>query len=275
MNLLRARSSKGNPPQLVFSRMCTRGSCSCYHSFIAMTALETLKLSRREGQEGPIKKAIKAEAMANTEDEYQVEASTYQKYLDNPHEFDEELALEKRYWDAVTQEGFCLLPEGDPAIKFADRTILRPSRLQAYVKEGITPEDLRTIGDRTAEVRGLTFDFEENIRSVPTARLLADYPLIKAVQLKHALPTPTNERELRAGMELTTKKHETNLNRLEAYLKRNAMEKELIARSFDSEGKKENAEIIRQTDVSEWKPIRWSQHIFDGVVALARAIGIN
>ena len=143
------------------------------------------------------------------------------------------------------------------------------------MKEGITPEDLRTIGDRTAEVRGLTFDFEENIRSVPTARLLADYPLIKAVQLKHALPTPTNERELRAGMELTTKKHEANLNRLEAYLKRNAMEKELIARSFDREGKKENAEIIRQTDVSEWKPIRWSQHIFDGVVALARAIGIN
>ena len=165
--------------------------------------------------------------LANTELEYHNRAKTFAEYLKDSQSFEENHS-------------------GQDIIQ----TI---ARFKAYIDAGITPDDLRQIGDRMAEARGSAFDFEKEIRSAPTAALILQSHVVAVQQLKSFFQNIPTLGEVVAGSPLSAKKINAAVSGLDVYLRRNALDKELVARRAQKQQGSVAAEKLRNIDISTWR----------------------
>ena len=172
----------------------------------------------------------KAREMAKTEDFYHEQAGRFQEYLKDPKAFSKTL-------------------EWRP--KVADINVLYSAEyFKRLVQSGITPDDLRIIGDRVAEVRGSAVDYEETVREKSTVQLKIEAAVFTVLNFKHGMSglagAIKNPSISWAITELTINRDN---QKLEVWLKKEVAERELIARDVEQAFGPEAAARVRIKDI--------------------------
>ncbi len=180
-----------------------------------MEEFDAAKLSHRRGQEGIVRIEDKAHVMAEKENSYQDIATKFDSYLSNPETVDEESSM----------------------------------RFGAYKRENITPDDLRIIGDRLAELKGAGYDYQQEALAASSVKLRLDAHVFGLVALKNGLQSGYVPSESGAVFPVTNEKHEAWLRGGEALIKKEIARRELEARYADKKFPNEGGRALRERDV--------------------------